>query len=166
MVNVLRRALRSRFEPAELQTHLDAVIHALQPLRCIIENREAYSWRTQRKAIYLLADLRSVLPQVLTGFEELQSLIKDTSDLVKTYINEQLQGEPAPCDWKMKRDELMLCELEEEVGELSRWSGADEGVYTRCEPGSRIPYLSLYPQRVRYDTTCQAPYRLLEKLQR
>ena len=166
VVNVLRCALRSRFEPAELQTHLDAVIHALQPLRCIIENREAYSWRTQRKAIYLLADLRSVLPQVLTGFEELQSLIKDTSDVVKAYINKQLQGEPAPCDWKMKRDELMLCELEKEIGELSRWSGADEGVYTRCEPGSRIPYLSLYPQRVRYDTTSQAPYRLLEKLQR
>jgi len=165
VVNVLGRALSRQPEPAELRTHLDAITQALEPLRRIIEDRGAHSWRTRWKAIYLLADLRNVLPQALTDFAGLESLINGTSDAVRTYISEQLPDEPAPCDWKMKRDGLALCGLEEVVRELARRSEADEGVYTWCEPGS-IPYLSLYPQRVRYDTTSQAPYRLLEKLQR
>ena len=166
VVTILRRALSRVLTEAELRgDYLDPVTQALEPLEGIIVDRETYSWRTRWKAIYLLADIRNILPRVLASFEELQSLFDDASGVVRTYIAEQLQDEPAPCDWKMKKDGLGLCGLEEEVKGLAKRSEGDEGVYSWREPGN-IPYLSLYPQRTRYDPTSQAPYRLLEKLQR
>ena len=164
VVNVLRRTLSRQLEPAELQTHLDTITQALQLLQRIIENRVVYSWRTRWKAIYLLADLRNVLPRALSDFPGLETLIKDTSNVVEAYISKQLPDEPAPCDWKTKKDGLSLCGLEEAVKEFARRSEVSKEVYSWCEPGN-IPYLSLYPHRTQYDPTSLTPYRLLEKLQ-
>ena len=167
-VNVLRRTLPRRTEPviadADVQTHLDPITRALRPLQGIIEDR-TYPRRTRWKAIYVLADIRSILPRSLTGFEGLQTLVNDTSGAVRSYIDEQLQDEPAPYDWKLKKDGLGICGLEEAVRGLARVNESTKGVYSWREPGN-IPYLSLYSQRTRHDLTSQAPYRLLEKLQR
>jgi len=193
VVSVLRRTLSRRAEPAitgvELETYLKPITQALRPLQSIIESRGTYSWRTRWKAIYVLVDIRSILPRALTGFEELQTLINDTSDAVRSYITEQLPDEPtrrgwrikkseraprkrgmgmgesAPSDWKMKKDRLVICGLEGMVKNLAKRNGSTEGVYIWTEPGS-IPYLSLYPQRTRYDHAPQAPYRWLEILQK
>ena len=162
----LRRALSRVFTEAELRRdYFDLVTQALEPLRGIIEDGETYSWRTRWKAIYLLADIRSILPQEPTSLGELQSLIDGASGAARTFIAEELRDKPVPTDWKMKREGLVLCGLEEEVRGLARRSEATEGVYSWREPGN-IPYLSLYPQRTRYNPTSQAPYRLLERLQR
>jgi len=167
-VNVLRRTLPRRAEPAiaeaDVRTYLDQITGALRPLQGIIEDR-AYSWRTRWKAIYVLADIKIVLPRSLTSFEGLQTLISDTSGAVRSYIDEQLPNEPAPCDWKMKKYGLGICGLEEAVRRFAKGNESTKGVYSWREPGN-IPYLSLYPQHTQHDLASQAPYRLLEKLQR
>jgi hypothetical protein len=170
-INVLKHTLphqvpRRVVAEADLRTYLDPITQALRPLQGIIENRGVYPWRTRWKAIYLLADIRSVLPQALTDFGQLESLINDTSNAVRAYIAEPPQDGPAPCDWKMKKDGL--CELKEVVKGFAKRNEGTKGVYSwsRSEWGD-IPYLSLYPQCIRYELTSRAgPYRFLDKLQR
>ena len=107
-LNVLGRTLSRGPEQvvtdAGLRTYLDPITQALQPLQGIIENRGVYHWRTRWKAIYLLADIRNVLPLALTDLGELRSLINDTSNAVKAYIAEQPEDEPAPYNWRVKKD--------------------------------------------------------------
>ena len=193
VVTILRRGSRVLTEAELRGDYLDQVIQALEPLEGIIEDGETYSWRTRWKAIYLLADIRSVLPQAPTSLGELQPLFKATSRAAKTFIAEGVQDKPVPTDWRMKRDGLVLCGLKEEY---SRIEGTEEVYswrvpgyswsvpgYSRGVPGDiadlpvlylqqalqqalYVPYLSLYPQRTQYNLTPQARYRWLEKLHR
>jgi len=170
VVAVLKLALSHRPEPVftevELRGYLDPITQALQPLQNIIERRGDYPWRTRWKSIYLLADIRRVLhPTPIPT--ELQTIINNASGVVRTYLTElrETQAERTPRDWKMKREELALCRLEGEVRDLATLGEANEGVY-EWRDSRYIPYLSLYPQRTRYDPTSGASYRFLEKLQR
>ena len=167
-VIVLKRILphpQKRVAEEDLRTCLGPVTCALRPLQGIINGRDDVSWRTRWKAIYLLADIRNILPEALTGFEELEELIDGTSGAVRTYIQERPQNELAPKDWNMKREGLLLCGLDGAVREFAGRSEGAVGVYSWREPGN-IPYLSLYPQRIRPGRTYQAARRLLGKLQR
>ena len=192
MVNVLRQTLSPRAGPAiagaDVQTYLNPITRALQPLQGIIENRGVYPWRTRWKAIYLLVDIINILPRPATDFREylrslteLQYLIDRTIEAVRSYLDENApvccrltkqddpiprkwKMEPAPHDWRVKREELKTYGLEEAVRRLARRKKTTKGVYSWREPGN-VPYLSLYPQRTQYDPTSQS-YWLLEKLQR
>ena len=184
-----RRRAEAVITEAEVQTYLGPITQALHPLQVIIENREAYPWRTRWKAIYLLVDIISVLPRSLISprellprpLTELQSLINGTSEAARSYLDENAPArhrllkrheaaprkwrtEPAPCDWRVKKDVLKICGLEEEVNKLAGRKVSTQGVYSWRELG-KTPYLSLYPQRTRYDPTSR-PYWVLEKLQR
>ena len=155
VVIVLRRLLTRALTEVEMgrdRDYLNPITQALRPLQGIIENRQAYSWRTRWKAIYLLTDIRNVLPRAPASLGELQSLIDDASDAVKTYIAEQLQDEPAPHDWMKKRGGLGLCGLEKEVRGLVRWNETTDRVYPRGILMT-TPVLSLYPQQIRYEPT-------------
>ena len=154
-----------RMVKEDLETCLDAVVRALQPLQGVINRRDHDSWRTRWKAIYLLADIRNILPQALPDFKDLEKLIDEASSAVRTYIDERLQNEPAPKDWDMKKDGLSFCRLDEAVKGLAKRDEGTAGVYSWREPGG-IPYLSLYPQRIRSGRAPQAARRLLERLQR
>ena len=174
MASVVKQTLSRRVEPtvtaADVRTYLVPITQALRPLQIIIEDRSAYPWRIRWKAIYLLVDIVSVLPRPLTGFKELQSLIDRTSDAARSYVDENAPAprkwmtEPVPHDWRVKRDELKICGLGEAIERLARRKESTKGVYSWIEPGN-IPYLSLYPQRTRYDPTSRS-YWLLEKLER
>ena len=167
-VIVLRHTLPHRprrVAEEDLGTYLGALFRALVPLESIINGRGVGSWQARWKAIYLLADIRNVLPQTLTGFKQLEWLIKEASDAVRIYIGERLQNEPAPKDWDMKEEGLSLCGLEDEVRELAKRNEAAVGVYSWRGPRN-IPYLSLYPQWMQPSYTSQAAPWLLERLQR
>ena len=164
-VIVLRHILPHRprrVAEEDLRTCLGAVTCALRPLQGIINRRDVDSWRTRWKAIYLLADIRNILPEPLAGFGELESLIDEASGAVRTYILELPQNEHVPKDWDMKREGLLLCGLDGAVGELGGRNKGAVGVYSRRGPGN-IPYLSLYPQGIRPGRS-QAARRLLGKL--
>ena len=185
VVNVVKRTISRRagpaFTAADVRTYLDPITQALQPLQAIIKDRRAYHWRTRWKAIYLLVDIISILPRPLAGLDALQSLINRTIEAARSYLDENApvrrrlmkkddstprkrMTELAPHDWRVKRDGLRICGLEDAVKELARWKEPAEGVYSWREP-ENIPYLSLYPQRTRYDPTSRS-YWLLERLQR
>ena len=167
-VIVLRLTLpgrSGRVAEESLGTYLNALSRALKPLQGVISKRDRDSWRTRWKAIYLLADIRGILPQALTDFKELEELINGASGAVRTYIEERSQNESAPKDWDMKKEGLSLCGLEGAVREFARRNEAAVGVYSWREPGT-IPYLSLYPQRIRVGRTSQAAHWLLDRLQR
>jgi len=162
---VLSRQPEPVFTEAELRDYLDPIIQALQPLQNIIGRCEDYTWRTRWKSIYLLADIGHVLhPTPIPA--ELQTIINNASGTVRTYITEsrETQAERAPRDWEMKREGLARCGLEREVRDFAERGETGDGVY-RWRDSRIIPYLSLYPQRTRYDPTSDAPYRFFERLQ-
>ena len=101
----LRRVSRVLTD-AELRDYLDPVAQALEPLEGIIEDGKTYSLRTRWKAIYLLADIRNVLPRAPASLGELQSLIDGTSRAARAFT-EELRDKPVPADWKMKREGLI-----------------------------------------------------------
>ena len=166
VVAVLKLTQSRRPEPVFTGDHFDSITRALRPLRGIIERRGDYPWRTRWKSIYLLADIRNVLDQTPIP-AELQTIINNASGAVRAYLTEprETQAERAPRDWEMKREGLARCGLEGEVRDLAGRGELGEGVY-KWRESRNVPYLSLYPQRTRYDPTSNASYRFLERLQR
>ena len=165
VVAVLKHLLSRVLTEAELRReYLDPVTQALEPLEGIIEDRETYSQRTRWKAIYLLADIRNILPQELTGFEDLQTHINNASNAVKTYIAAKLIHEHAPRDWEKRRGGLRLCGLEEEVREFARRNETTDRIY----PGGILvgtPILPLYPQQIRPEPASRFLYHLSQDLE-
>ena len=161
VVTILRLALPQVLTDEEAKRYLSQITKALRPLWGIIDGRDVHDWQTRWKSIYLLADIRSILPPQLAEVQPLLNLINDARDITMAYIKEQ--NEPVPYDWKMKGAGLRLCGLDTEVEKSAKRNKPTERVYSWRHPGN-IPYLSLYPQRIQHDTASHTLHRLLERL--